>query len=227
MSVADKITQLVSDISASYQKIESKGGTIPSSKNTNNLPDAIDSIPSGGEPVITPIEITENGTYTAESVDGYSPINVNVPTGLAYDMGEFVLDAEVKAIAGIPHDLGSIPEFILVWTDDLVGLTNEYGNATNVGFIWMKNLTGLKQRLTSAVSTDGLIIDFEQSNGSSVLYPWIPNSTSYCPSISNFTNTTFALHLLGNSNRWRSGITYKYFVAKAWWNIDLGGATNA
>lgn len=80
MSVADKITQLINDISSSYQKIESKGGTIPTNKNTNNLPDAIDSIPSGGgEAVIEPIEITENGTYTApEGVDGYSPIIVNV-----------------------------------------------------------------------------------------------------------------------------------------------------
>lgn len=34
---------------------------------------------SGSDPVITPIEITENGTYTASSgVDGYSPITVNV-----------------------------------------------------------------------------------------------------------------------------------------------------
>lgn len=81
MSVADKITQLVSDISSSYQKIQSKGGSVPTDKNTNNLPNAIDSIPIGSDPVITPIEITENGTYTApENVDGYSPVVVNVPS---------------------------------------------------------------------------------------------------------------------------------------------------
>ena len=34
------------------------------------------------EPIIEPLDITENGTYTAPNgVDGYSPITVNVPTG--------------------------------------------------------------------------------------------------------------------------------------------------
>lgn len=33
-------------------------------------------------PIIEPLEVTENGTYTAPNgVDGYSPITVNVPTG--------------------------------------------------------------------------------------------------------------------------------------------------
>lgn len=34
------------------------------------------------DPIIEPLEVTENGTYTApQVVDGYSPITVNVPTG--------------------------------------------------------------------------------------------------------------------------------------------------
>lgn len=231
MSVADKITQLVNDISASYLKIEGKGGTVPANKNTTNLPDAIDSIPSGGsDPVIEPIEITANGTYTAsEGVDGYSPINVNVTPGLAYDMGEFVLDADTTYANAVPHDLGSIPEFILVWTDDLAGTTNEYGNTTNVGFVWMKNLTGLKQRLTSAANTTGYTINYYQGNGSNVLSTSVPTSASYCHEGANDTDTdtTFVLHRQGSSVYWRAGITYKYFVAKAWWNTELGDDANA
>ena len=34
----------------------------------------------GGAPVVQPLSVTENGTYTAPSgVDGYSPVIVNVP----------------------------------------------------------------------------------------------------------------------------------------------------
>ena len=227
MSVADKITQLINDISSSYQKIQSKGGTIPTNKNTNNLPNAIDSIPSCSKAVIAPIEITANGTYTApEGIDGYSPINVNVTSGLAYDMGEFVLDADNTSAKDVPHGLGSIPEFILVWTDDLAGTTNEYGNVTNVGFIWMKNLTGLEQRLTSAASTTGYTINYNQAANSNVLTTSAPTSAAYCHEAID-TDITFVLHRQGNYSYWRAGITYKYFVARAWWNTELGGGTNA
>lgn len=37
----------------------------------------------GGSPVINPLSVIANGTYTAPSgVDGYSPVSVNVPQGL-------------------------------------------------------------------------------------------------------------------------------------------------
>ena len=43
---------------------------------------AINNLPKGSEIVITALNITENGTYTAPTgVNGYSPVTVNVPTG--------------------------------------------------------------------------------------------------------------------------------------------------
>ena len=44
---------------------------------------AIGNLPSASvKPVIAPLNVTENGTYTAPTgVDGYSPVTVNVPTG--------------------------------------------------------------------------------------------------------------------------------------------------
>lgn len=55
MSIATSLTKLQSDISDAYSAINTKGGTIPANKNTDNLPTAIASIPSGGgtvEPVV-------------------------------------------------------------------------------------------------------------------------------------------------------------------------------
>lgn len=50
MAIADKLTKLETDISNAYDTIETKGGTLPTDKNTNNLSTAIDSIPTGGQP---------------------------------------------------------------------------------------------------------------------------------------------------------------------------------
>lgn len=80
MSIASKLTKLETDITNAYDSIENKGGTIPANKNTNNLPDAIDSIPSGGSATLITKTITENGTYdaTEDNADGYSQVTVNV-----------------------------------------------------------------------------------------------------------------------------------------------------
>lgn len=44
MAVADKLNKLISDIGDAYDAVDSKGGTIPANKNTDNLADAINSI---------------------------------------------------------------------------------------------------------------------------------------------------------------------------------------
>ncbi len=48
MSIANKLTELQTDISNAYTAVNTKGGTLPTNKNTNNLASAINSIPSGG-----------------------------------------------------------------------------------------------------------------------------------------------------------------------------------
>ena len=45
MSIADSITKLKADITSAYNTVEQKGGNIPNKKNTDNLSDAIESIP--------------------------------------------------------------------------------------------------------------------------------------------------------------------------------------
>lgn len=51
MTIAESLTTLSTDITATYDKIAAKGGSIPQEKNTNNLPGAVESIPAGGTPV--------------------------------------------------------------------------------------------------------------------------------------------------------------------------------
>ena len=48
MSIADKLTKLATDINSAYAAIDTKGGTVPEHKNTENLADAIGSIEGGG-----------------------------------------------------------------------------------------------------------------------------------------------------------------------------------
>lgn len=145
--------------------------------------------------------------------------------GLAYDMGEFVLDADVKGLdPSLPHNLGEIPEFILVWTEDFAGLSegNPAEQQCNLGYIWLKNLTGMLQRLTTAVTGDSFTVNFHLLSGEYKIVIVAPNSIAYLTK--QPTAEYFGLNQTGSINYWRAGVTYKYFVSKAWWNT--GGVTN-
>lgn len=146
--------------------------------------------------------------------------------GMKYDIGEFVLDADVKALnPSLPHNLGEIPEFILVWTEDFAGLSEENpaGQQCNLGYVWLKNLTCMLQRLTTAASGDSLTVNFNLASGDYRIQPVAPTSAVYLAK--QPTAEYFWLHQTGGSNYWRAGVTYKYFVSKAWWNT--GGVANA
>ena len=146
--------------------------------------------------------------------------------GLAYDMGEFVLDADTKSLdpPSIPHNLGEIPEFILVWTDDFAGLSKENPaeQQCNLGYVWLKNLTGMLQRLTTTATGDALTVNFILSSSDYRIQLSPPSSAVYVAK--QPTAGVLGLAQSGGSYYWRAGVTYKYFVSKAWWNI--GGAAN-
>ena len=155
--------------------------------------------------------------------------------GLAYDMGEFVLGADVAAIStsnGISHQLGETPDFVLVWTDDFADLSaekvNPYGHHVSVGYIWMNGLTGLMQRITSTVNSDlGLFCGMTLPNGGYSVIFNSPSSVAYFMATNYLpTDEKIGLVLLASTaQKYKAGITYKYFVSKAWWNV--GGVANA
>lgn len=149
--------------------------------------------------------------------------------GLAYDMGEFVLDEDVVQLYtsnGIPHSLGEVPNFILVWTDDFSDLSadnvNPYSANISIGYIWLNGLFGMSQKLTSAFNTDfGVFVSFALVKDAYVVTANSPTSATYC--ISSDTIPTAEkigiVQISSVSQKWKAGVTYKYFVSRNWWEV--------
>lgn len=107
------------------------GGTAPLAYdfvNNKGFADAIAAIPSGGTPVIQPLSVTENGTYTAPSgVDGYSPVTVNVSGGGETFVGTYkILHETVTVESAYSGD-------VMAFANLLMGLTS----FSDKKFIWM------------------------------------------------------------------------------------------
>lgn len=87
MAIANEIATLKTNITNAYNSINTKGGTIPTNKNTENLSSAIESIPSGSSATLGTKNITSNGTYKAsdDNLDGYSQVNVDVRADVNWD----------------------------------------------------------------------------------------------------------------------------------------------
>lgn len=81
MSIASELNALNGYILGAYDEINTKGGTVPANKNMANLASAIGSISTGSPTTITPLSVTENGTYTAPTGTAYSPVTVTVSGG--------------------------------------------------------------------------------------------------------------------------------------------------
>lgn len=74
--------------------VRTKGGTTDPIV-VSDIPTAIANLPSGGNPVITELTVTQNGTYTAsDGVDGYSPVTVNVPQDGSPPESAFVISGD-------------------------------------------------------------------------------------------------------------------------------------
>jgi hypothetical protein len=143
--------------------------------------------------------------------------------GLAYDMGEFMLDADSKSRNIIPHNLGEVPRFVMIWTDDFADLSEDnvipYSTPTNVGYIWFDGLTKMTTQRGTAVNhiENPVYIGLNIYGSDYRIAPCTPTSNSYGVYLP--TEDTFTLTLLGTNNYWRAGVTYKYFVARNWWEV--------
>lgn len=157
--------------------------------------------------------------------------------GLAYDMGEIVFDTDILTSLNvtIPHNLGTAPEFICVWTDHWAGLTSDnpvsYDDLkeTAVGFIWLKDITGMMFRASSVVAGASLCVGLKINRDDYRLSTIVPSSSVYgipAAEYKRITENVFCLANFGtNGHMYRAGVTYKYFVSRAWWNV--GGVASA
>ena len=149
--------------------------------------------------------------------------------GLAYDMGEWSVSEDKTTVSAItfPHNLGDVPDFVCVWTDSWAGITDApYSSGTTMaGWIWMRGMTGMTQRASSTANVKQPVYfcmtisanDYRISGS-------VPSSASYGIRDSELpTSEVVYTPTNGASSWWRAGMTYKYFVSKAWWTVG-GGA---
>lgn len=122
--------------------------------------------------------------------------------------------------------MGEKPGFILVWTDDYVGVTNpDTTYATNLGFVWFNQIMGLENHFTNTAKGEGTTVNFTQSKATDGMNVVKPNAVTYTLTSEKVSSESFRLIKIASSSYWRAGTTYKYFVSKAWWNI--GGVASA
>lgn len=90
MAIANEIATLKTNITNAYNSINTKGGTIPTNKNTENLSSAIDSIPSGGGDVsdyfTTPLVSggLANPTYQYSYTSGINASLLKIPANISF-----------------------------------------------------------------------------------------------------------------------------------------------
>ena len=82
MTIASEVAKLQTNLENSYTKVNTKGGTLPQNQCFDNLPDAIDSIVTGGD--VTSLSITPSTSSQSFSkqgqYDGYNPVTVSAVT---------------------------------------------------------------------------------------------------------------------------------------------------
>lgn len=140
-------------------------------------------------PVINPLSVTENGTYTAPSgVDGYSPVTVNVSGGGGGGIGDLILTQPLGTISGVPttatdtgYDLtvtgiNSYDLLIIIIRTDPQSTAARHRATTSLVFISGKSNVATKNNATvvsnkQQLTKDSGTISSNQSNAAYGVYP--------------------------------------------------------
>ena len=166
----------------------------------------IDNIQAGNEAIIKPITITENGTYTAEDCDGYSPVTVEVQEKNQHEVVKMIVDAVgnannfflnskledmtnylhydtmENAISTNGAFMGSSVERIPSMNfNKATNFTNMFNNATNlkeVGVLDTPKVTSFTQAFLNCTSLEKILgLDFRSCTGTLYMFTQTKNLT--------------------------------------------------
>lgn len=193
MSIASELTKLETDITNAYSAVQTKGGTIPSNKNTNNLATAINSISGGGGATLITKTITENGTYDAtdDNADGYSQVTVNVIPTSEYvvtlenlrDSSTDVLNTYINADTGeiVSYNGWASTDYIEIAGQVVVNFLSKEWQYCAVYDENKKFIRNLQSGLNSALTPDVKYIRFSGTRvNMQKLYVYPSTNTTNC-----------------------------------------------
>ena len=185
------------------------------------------SVPSQS-PVINPLTVTENGTYTAPSgVDGYSPVTVNVSGGgggLEYEEGTWTPASDIASdTISFSNSHTTAPTIYFISPTSNMERNLDYSNFAVYFYNWEKIAGGIMAKTYGdAEHKYASITNIYGSNtGAAASYTYMFTHSSdevsadktYPAYWATNTRIRAGSYLVGNY-KWRTGYTYKW---KAIW----------
>lgn len=153
MAIADRLNKLRTDIEDTYQAINEIGGTIPSDKNTNNIPEAIRSVYDNLP------KVSDTGTNVSLSPTLKGRLGI-VPKGNTLQDGEPTPDTpvEIQSATGTQKVVVSGKNLFDV-TKSVQGGLNSVGGYISGG-VSSYTITGNSVEITTTQTYRGLVSDY-------------------------------------------------------------------
>lgn len=142
MSVQDKLTLLTNHLVGAYNAVQTKGGTVPGTKNYNNLSGAIDTVPGGNG---------GNGGSGSNGGDLYLHL-------IFFSKGSFASACcKIYSYSSTPYTLDTFKSFII--NNGFISQGNCYpaqGTFDYTSFYWRKTNTGTKTQWYYGIPVNGV-----------------------------------------------------------------------